>query len=197
MEEVSVVLELYPAFVASDGARIRSPPFGLQSGLVVTEPVIIGRATLYLGDCRDILPTLPKVDAVVTDPEEYRYEDGIIDCLGDLTCRQLVFWSGRAEFPLSFTATHIWNKNPSNRGAQYERIFERHGGNHQKVFTSYMVNSTVAASMVGDELNDHPSQKPIKLITSLCSDISQKGQTIIDPFMGSWNHWRSRRPAWP
>lgn len=34
----------------------------------MTEPVVIGRATLYLGDCRDILPTLPKVDAVVTDP---------------------------------------------------------------------------------------------------------------------------------
>jgi site-specific DNA-methyltransferase (adenine-specific) len=34
----------------------------------VTEPVIIGSATLYLGDCRDILPTLGKVDAVVTDP---------------------------------------------------------------------------------------------------------------------------------
>ncbi|MBJ7502379.1 MAG: site-specific DNA-methyltransferase, partial [Sphingopyxis sp.] len=32
------------------------------------EPVTIGRATLYLGDCRDILPTLGKVDAVVTDP---------------------------------------------------------------------------------------------------------------------------------
>jgi DNA modification methylase len=32
------------------------------------EPVIIGNATLYLGDCRDILPTLGKVDAVVTDP---------------------------------------------------------------------------------------------------------------------------------
>ena len=28
----------------------------------------IGDATLYLGDCRDILPTLPKVDAVITDP---------------------------------------------------------------------------------------------------------------------------------
>ena len=34
----------------------------------MTEPVIIGSATLYLGDCRDILPTLGKVDAVVTDP---------------------------------------------------------------------------------------------------------------------------------
>ena len=31
------------------------------------EPVIIGRAKLYLGDCRDILPGLGKVDAVVTD----------------------------------------------------------------------------------------------------------------------------------
>ena len=29
---------------------------------------VIGNATLYLGDCRDILPTLGKVDAVVTDP---------------------------------------------------------------------------------------------------------------------------------
>jgi DNA modification methylase len=28
----------------------------------------IGDATLYLGDCMDILPTLPKVDAVITDP---------------------------------------------------------------------------------------------------------------------------------
>ena len=29
---------------------------------------IIGNATLYLGDCREILPTLQKVDAVITDP---------------------------------------------------------------------------------------------------------------------------------
>lgn len=34
----------------------------------MTAPVIIGHATLYLGDCRDIVPMLGKVDAVVTDP---------------------------------------------------------------------------------------------------------------------------------
>ena len=34
----------------------------------MTSPVIIGDATLYLGDCLEILPTLGKVDAVVTDP---------------------------------------------------------------------------------------------------------------------------------
>ena len=32
------------------------------------EQVVIGDATLILGDCLDILPTLPKVDAVITDP---------------------------------------------------------------------------------------------------------------------------------
>lgn len=39
-------------------------------------PVTIGRATLYLGDCRDILPTLGKVDAVVTDPPYGIGKDG-------------------------------------------------------------------------------------------------------------------------
>ncbi|MBL0320603.1 MAG: site-specific DNA-methyltransferase [Alphaproteobacteria bacterium] len=31
-------------------------------------PVIIGNAILYNADCRDILPMLPGVDAVITDP---------------------------------------------------------------------------------------------------------------------------------
>ena len=32
------------------------------------KPERIGDAELYLGDCLEILPTLPKVDAVITDP---------------------------------------------------------------------------------------------------------------------------------
>ena len=32
------------------------------------EKVVIGNATLYRADCREVLPTLPKVDAVITDP---------------------------------------------------------------------------------------------------------------------------------
>jgi len=34
----------------------------------MTAPVIIGNATLYLGDCREILPTLARPDAIVCDP---------------------------------------------------------------------------------------------------------------------------------
>lgn len=32
------------------------------------EKVIIGNAELYCGDCMEVLPTLGKVDAVITDP---------------------------------------------------------------------------------------------------------------------------------
>ena len=40
---------------------------GLE-GVRLSEPVVIGNARLYLGDCLEILPTLPKVDAAITDP---------------------------------------------------------------------------------------------------------------------------------
>ena len=46
----------------------------------------IGDATLYLGDCLEILPTLEKVDAVVTDPPYgigFRYEGKYVDVGGD------------------------------------------------------------------------------------------------------------------
>ena len=49
----------------------------------IVAPVIIGNATLYLGDCRDILPTLGKVDAVITDPPyEIRNKFGTSDLYG-------------------------------------------------------------------------------------------------------------------
>jgi len=34
----------------------------------MNEPVVIGKATLYLGDCLEILPTLKGINAVVSDP---------------------------------------------------------------------------------------------------------------------------------
>lgn len=53
------------------------------------EPVIIGNATLYQGDCREILPTLCKVDAVITDPPyEIKKKFGTSSMYG---CRRMEF----------------------------------------------------------------------------------------------------------
>ena len=47
------------------------------------EKVIIGNATLYHGDCRDVLPLLPECDSVITDPPyELRNKFGTSDLYG-------------------------------------------------------------------------------------------------------------------
>ena len=148
--------------------------------------------TIYHGDCRDILPDLPKVDLVLTDPpypnvnaEEYKYSPELIFILNSINCRQYVFWTAREEypFPLEFTAKHIWDKK-NGGNCQYEMIYERNGQRRYKVYRHYLINSTVAASFTGDVFNEHPSQKPIKLIRELVLD-GGGGDIVVDPFMGS------------
>ena len=148
---------------------------------------------LYLGDCLDIMRTLPdkSVDAVITDPpypdyyvDEYKYFDGILEPLKELDCRQLIFWSAKVEFPLDYSAIHIWDKK-TGCGSEYERIFERNGHKNWKMFRHYLINSTVAASFTGDTFTGHKSQKPIKLIRELIEKFTNEGDTILDPFMGS------------
>lgn len=146
---------------------------------------------LHLGDCLDILPTLAagSVDAVITDPPYPDYHAdlyGYVDpsCLDLFTCRQIVFWSAKADFPLTYSAVHIWDKKVGC-GSQYERIFERNGGKAYRVFRYYLINSTVAASYTKDVFTGHPSQKPIQLMRDVVEKFTKPGDTVLDPFMGS------------
>ena len=150
----------------------------------------IGNATLYLGDCMDILPTLEKVDAVITDPpypdwlaEEYQYFDGILEPLKNINCRQLIFWTTKVNFPIDFSARHVWDKK-TGCGSEYEFIFERNGAKNFKVVRHYLINSDVAASFTRDVWTGHRSQKPISLM-SWCVDFLPNAEIILDPFMGS------------
>lgn len=151
----------------------------------------IGDCTLYLGDCLDILPTLDKVDAVVTDPpypdyyvDEYKYHDGILGQLVNFPCKQLVFWTTKVDFPLSYSARHVWDKK-TGCGSEYEFIYERNGNKNYKVIRHYLINSDVAASFTGDVWTGHKSQKPINLMIELLKSYFNQGGTILDPFMGS------------
>lgn len=153
----------------------------------MSKPVQIGDATLYLGDCLEILPTLSGVDAVVTDPPYPSIEKSFrqTDCgfLADVDCRQLVFWDALGSFPLSFTAVHIWHKPNGCSSQHYERIFERNGKQTCRVFR----NAAILPDYVQykRECVDHPTQKPVSLLLALVGRCSDSGGLVLDPFMGS------------
>lgn len=149
-------------------------PYYEQDGIVI-----------YHGDCREILPYLPKVDLVLTDPpyknfQQFSYVD--LELLALPQCRGFIFWSASGDFPLPYTSVHIWHKPNGCSSEYYERIFEINGQKIYKVFRVPCIDSVVAAQMASDFYYNHPTQKPIKLIRQL---ITKDAHTILDPFMGS------------
>jgi DNA modification methylase len=131
------------------------------------------------------------VDGIVTDPpypdyyvSEYGYFEGMLDFLKDFNCRQLVFWSAKAPFPLDYSAIHIWDKL-MGVGSMYERIFERNGGKAYRVFRGCPIQNNVCAEMSSDIFTGHKSQKPIHLMRELIEKYTKPGYTVLDPFMGS------------
>jgi site-specific DNA-methyltransferase (adenine-specific) len=144
--------------------------------------------TLYNADCRDVAKFV-KCDFILTDPpypdyyaDEYGYFPPMF--LNDFSCRQLVFWSAKADFPLDYTAIHIWDK-VTGASDDYERIFERNGQRRYRVFNFGKVNSSVSAQFTRDFWTGHKSQKPIKLLRRLITDFVPEGSVIFDPFSGS------------
>jgi site-specific DNA-methyltransferase (adenine-specific) len=89
--------------------------------------VEIGNATLYLGDCMDILPTLAKVNAVITDPP-YGKVKGDFD--EEWTNRHRMLpdverWIDAIVPTMQFNATLWWFAWPSLAGRIEERIAQR------------------------------------------------------------------------
>lgn len=170
----------------------------------------IGDATLYLGDCMDILPTLDKVDAVITDPpygmnwntDSTRFSGGgspgikrppIIgdDKPFDPTIflsigRVQIFW-GFNHFAqrLPIGKTLIWLKQqPVSFGAFLSdaELGWCSGGNGVWAFFSPRNIATAVKEGLGSVA--HPTQKPVALMT-WCIEQAGNPETILDPFMGS------------
>jgi len=147
---------------------------------------------LICGDCIDVLKDIDtsSIDLVLTDPPFTDYHTDIykqtpIDFLKEFPCRQLVFWSAKVEFPLDYTAIHIWDKRVGV-ASEYERIFERNGQKNYKLFSAYLIHNEVASDYnKGEPFTGHPSQKPRKLILKMLKWFTKEGDLVFDPFMGT------------
>ena len=162
----------------------------------------IGNATLYLGDCRDILPTLPKVDAVITDPPygigtgkkrmgpsgslEWGEQewDKTIDQQGiDLAIqkgRVCIVWGGNYYTLPPSRCWLSWDKCQPEEWYSTAH-FELAWTNMDRNARTFRLSQVQAYSTMGKE---HPSQKPLALMI-WCIKHADDPATILDPYMGS------------
>ena len=176
----------------------------------------IGNATLYLADCREVLPTLPKVDAVITDipyGEVTRASSGLrnldkgaadeetcdlSEVLQVLALGQSVYvWCGteqvselRAGLVAAGYSTRlgVWEKsNPSPMNGQYLWlsaleccVYGKRAGAHFSEFCKSPVWRGPTA-----EKEDHPTPKPVWLMSRQIQASVKHGGTVLDAFMGS------------
>jgi site-specific DNA-methyltransferase (adenine-specific) len=164
----------------------------------------IGDATLYLGDCMEVLPTLPKVDAVITDPPYGINKDGQVRTTGGNGGRkayEFLGWDGERPSEEVFNAIlskankHcMWGGNyfadllpPTMRWLVWDkgqRIVQSDGELAWTSLQSALRICTMNRVELMQDGAQHPTQKPVRLMTWT---IEQMGpcETILDPFMGS------------
>jgi DNA modification methylase len=152
---------------------------------------VIGDATLYLGDCRDVLPMLGRVDAVVTDPPYPNNAGHFVEnipaahwCFANIeSSHWLVFWTEMERPPVRapHVATHIWHRSNTNRPDNYEPIFEYHTDGKKRA-SRVMSHYVVFPGLTGIEASGHPTEKNVNLIAEL---VTRTRGIILDPFMGS------------
>ena len=160
----------------------------------------IGRATLYLGDCRDILPTLGKVDAVVTDPP-YGIRADENPVRGSQKHEKLG-WDTERPPPEVFAqilaaAPHavIWGGNyfadllpPTMRWLVWDKMQGDFSlADCEFAWTSEQKAARIFRYSRGAALQDgkeHPTQKPIALM-KWCIDMLPKANSVLDCFLGS------------
>ena len=151
----------------------------------------IGRAKLYLGDCRDVLPTLPRVDAVVTDPPYpnnagHFVEDvpAALRTFEAIDCSHwLVFWTEMESPPVRqpAVAVHVWHRTNTNRPDNYEPIFEFHSDGKKRA-SRVLPYCVIFPGLTGIEASGHPTEKNVDLMRVL---IERTQGVVLDPFMGS------------
>lgn len=167
---------------------------------------VIGLATLYCGDCREIVPTLARPDAVISDPPygigfaaqptRYQRANGMRAADWDdappssqwlreliAIARVAVLWGGN-HFDLPQSRGWLaWTKTGN---APSMADFELAWTSLDQCARQFE-KSVKSASLEKDlEREPHPTQKPVALMR-WCIEQAKvpEGATILDPYMGS------------
>ena len=168
----------------------------------------IGDATLYLGDCIEVLPTLGKVDAVITDPpygigykstlcnlgaqdfSEIEGDDGSLDLRPILLFAEYVLAFGANCFPHQLPHRGrwlCWDKRTIDGaadkmlGSPFELAWANKTSGYDKIVR--VLHGGVVNADGGARL--HPTQKPVSVMLQAIQWAANDAATILDPFMGS------------
>ena len=164
---------------------------------------IIGDARLILGDCREILPTLGKVDAVVTDPPygvsfKYASHDdtpiGYAEWCAEWFADLQAICGGPIAISCGMANLTDWPK-PTwvlawHKPAAMGRCAV--GFNNWEPLLLYghpkgeQGADVIRAPILPDDgLAGHPCPKPLGWAIGTINRVASKCATILDPFMGS------------
>lgn len=173
----------------------------------------MSKVELHLGDCLEILPTLLHIDVVITDPPygitlenhgQFAWADGqivngdhsmelgqaVLDWAEQHNLCVVTFASPWQPWRGTWRNLLVWDKGPAvGGGGDFATCWKRtweliqiarnprlNGNRDASVYQRYVGPSSYHL---------HPNQKPVDLIEYLVEKVSQPGDTIFDPFMGS------------
>jgi len=188
----------------------------------------IGAATLYLADCRDVLPLVSGADLLCSDPpyrltaggkytgemggvfavDVYDNDGGIVDC--DL---EFADWMPLTFAALATDADAYVMVNDKNQNAAQNAMLDAGFKFHNLLvwdkgaatpnrwymknleFTVYSwkgkargINDKGAKQLIRCpqvDVSQHPTEKPVSLMTHYITNSTSPGDTVLDPFMGS------------
>jgi len=171
--------------------------------------------TIYHGDCRDVLPTLSAIDVVLTDPPygvgfEYAslYHDtranygefigGVFQQMQRLTDRIIITPGIRnlwlyppADWVLCWAKPGTMGRSDLGGFNAWEPVLMY--GKRRIWQDLFHATPGTALGAAMRETGDHPCPKPLTLFKWLLEQLSDQGEMILDPFMGSGTSLRAAK----
>lgn len=167
--------------------------------------------TIYCGDCREILPRLPKVDLVLTDPpygigearannagrsklalskdygcsswDDASPDEWVFGLMRSRSRHQIIFGGNYFPLPPS-TCWLVWDKlNGNNDFTDCELAWTNLPGAVRRI--QWRWQGMLQQDMTHKEYRDHPTQKPLAVMRWALSQAPDDCALVLDPFMGS------------